>query len=178
MILIVGPIDAQLPRELVLSRLERALEGDVVVERQPPGLRRDLLEHRRQRQAVPLGDAGHDAAERNGQRAPLLVRVDAEPADAGDAVGEVGLADRRQLGFATVGQDRPDQGVGLGGPERRERGRVQVPVDAHARRGSDLDVQVGASHLHQVGQQLLELSHGSRPRWSDVTNHRAIGASP
>ena len=94
---------------------------------------------------------------------PLPVDVDAEAAEAGDAVGEVGLArplellrlDRREQ----LGGERLD----LLGPEGVERGAGQLAVAPQARRRPDLHEQVRTALLEQVLQQFDDLRHEMPP---------------
>ena len=76
----------------------------------------------------------------------------AEAAEAGDAVGQVGLAGRLELGGLDRRQQLGGERLDLVGAERLERGALELAVAAQARRRADLHEQVRAALFEQVLQ--------------------------
>ena len=176
-------------RLLVLVQdLDRVLDGDDVDLAQ----RVDEVDHRRQRRRLArAGGPGHqhqaarlqgqladdlgqrqlgqrlgahgDPAEDHAVRAARLVGVDAEPADTRDRVGEVRLVVLAEGVDEVVGQDLLEHALGVRRLEVRDLQLAQPPVDAHARRGPDLAVQVGAARAREGVQErdhgLCRLAH-------------------
>ena len=142
--------------------------------------------HRGQAERLERRGARQHPPEDEADRAALAEHVHPEAAQAGDAVGEVGLAAVHELVGPVLRHDREGHALGVGGRHERERRRRQVPVDAHERGRAHLDVEVGAPLLDRVPKQLVEIQHvlliGTlRPRLSrrdetDETSRRRPGA--
>ena len=110
----------------------------------------ELAHDRRQPELLERGDVAVGRAADERDRAALLEDVDAEATEAGDRVGEVGLAGILEFGQRTHLGDVVE---GLLGVLRGQRlialDRGQLAVQPHGRRHAHLDVEVRALPLDQ-----------------------------
>src|SRR5204863_8226460 len=120
-------------------------------------LERDFLQHARKIQLTDLLDLVWNRAERERDRAALLIDVRPEPADARHADREVRLLVLGELldlprRHNLLGQRLELLRLEWGGLERH-----QIAVHANGRRPADLQQQVGPVALHHVRDCLLEV---------------------
>ena len=113
----------------------------------------------RQRQRVEAGDAGEHPTQHESDPAALAERAHAEPAEAGDAVHEVGLVGGGELGPVRRRHDRERARLGLGRFDGVERRLAELAVDAQARPRANLDVHVRSALLDGEAQQAIEVQH-------------------
>src|SRR5687768_8518080 len=135
-----------------------AAAGRAGHEHQPALFRRDLLQYLRQRQLVDGGDAHRDHAEDHPDRAALLKRVAAEPAETGHAVGEIDLVVVLELLAVAGREDR--------GGHRHHilviepflfGGRSQRAADPHHRVAAHLQVEVRGAALNGNFQEVIDV---------------------
>ena len=115
-----------------------------VTSTRPRGLERQRREHGRQAEVLERDRPDRHPAEDQPGAAAGPEGVDAEPADTGEGVGEVGLVLAAELLDEVGPEHLGDHLLGVGGAQVAGLELAQAAVDAHARRGAHLAVQVGA----------------------------------
>ena len=122
----------------------------------------DLLQHLGQEQLIDGGDLEGNDAEHDADGAALLEDVDAEPAQAGNAVGEIELVLRLELFLLVVVHDAERHPRDL---FRRKAACIfeghQVSVDAEHRRQTRFEVDVGGAAAQRHLQNLVQLHRPS-----------------
>ncbi len=116
----------------------------------------------RQAELVDRSDPERDDAQHDADRAALLEDVGAEPAEAGDAVGEVDLLGLPELLDVLRPHDRAGHRLGVRAVEALLVGRHdQRAVDPHHRIAADLQVQVGRAAGDGRLQQVIDMHGGA-----------------
>ncbi len=72
---------------------------------------------------------------------------------------EVGLHGLGKALLEVLGQQLPGIALRVVSPQLGQVGQVQPSIDAVNRRRSDLEMEVGTLHGHELGQQLVEGGH-------------------
>ena len=123
-----------------------------------------LGDDRRQVEVGDRADGVRDRAADEAQRAALTEGVDAEARDAGDRVREVDLVLAAELvELRGVGQHGAHGRLGVfGGQRSRTLDRPQLTVDTCQRRGLNLEMEVGASELHERAESIVDIEHVAR----------------
>ena len=147
--------------DVIDHRRERgrlAATGGAGDEHQAALFRGDLLEHRRQAELVEVHHLDGNDAKDDADGAALLEHVAAEPAEAGNAVGQVDFL--RVLELLAL-RRRHDRGGHLDQVLVIElllvAHRHQVPVDAGHGVAADLQVQVGRAFFNRELQQIIDV---------------------
>ena len=114
-----------------------------------------------QAEVVDGADLERDRAAGDRDGVALAEGVDAEAREAGDRVGEVGLADALELlEQLRVLDDLAERALGVLGFEGLGAlDRAQLAVDADHRRRRNLDVQIRALVVDQVAQRFVDVEH-------------------
>ena len=136
--------------------------GETGDEHEPVRLVGERGDGGRHRQRVEAGDAGQHATEHESHPTALAERADAEAAEPGDAVHEVGLVRAAELDGARLGHDRERAPLDLGRLDGVEGRLAEHAVDAQARARSHLDVRVRSALLDGEPQQAIEIQHAHR----------------
>jgi hypothetical protein len=137
-------------------------------ENQTARLQRHLFEHLGQQQLFERARLIRNRAHREAQRPALLIQVDAKPADAGHADGEVAFLFFRVLLDLLGVHELLGEPLQVFRLERGELQRMQVAVEADGGWTADLQVQVRRVELHQL------LHHGLEIQAADGVGH-ALG---
>ncbi len=125
---------------------------------QPTGHLGQLSHHRGHSQIVQTGSAVGNRPQHRAHRSPLEEDVHPEPALAGEGMGDVEFEVLFELLSLTAGEDRIH--------ELAQRSRLkpvvaldrdQFPIESDLGRCPGGEVQVGASHIEQVLQQLVHV---------------------
>ena len=113
----------------------------------------------REPERVEARRAGDDATQHEADEAALAERADAEAAEAGHAVHEVGLVLVAKLLGAARRHHRERDALGVGRFDHLERRLLQPAVDTQVGPRTGLEVHVGGSLLHCVTKELIEIEH-------------------
>ena len=147
--------------DLVDQRGERgrlAGAGRAGHEHDPARLLGELADDRRQAELLDRHRLGRDQAEGGAERAALEEGVDAEAADAGDAVGEVELPVGLERLALRGAQDRVDDLARVGRRHvRHALERDERAADANRGRCARRDVEVGCLVLNDLEQDVREI---------------------
>ena len=120
------------------------------------GEARDL---QREAQVVELGDLRRDAPHRHRERAALAVDRDPEATETRDAQPGAGLTRGGEIFLAGAVEHAGSQCLDDAGGRDLERGRTQLPIDAHVGNRAGLQMQVRTLDLVQIRQELFQLGH-------------------
>jgi hypothetical protein len=113
----------------------------------------------RQAQRLEARDARQDPSEDQTGPSALAERTGPESPEPRDAVHEVGFVGLREGLRPALGHDRDHDPLRVGGLHGVEGGLPQPAVDAQARAGAHLHVDVGRAVFHGETQQPVEIQH-------------------
>ena len=150
-----------------------ARAGDAGDQDEPARLERDLLEHHRQVQLADGLDLVRNGAERERERAALLVDVGAKPADARHADGEVRFLLLGELLDLPGSHHLLRQHLEILRLDRRHLERLELAVEPNRGRPPYLEQEVGCVALHHLGDGVLEVE-GRRRRGGRRAGRRGL----